>query len=59
MKYSKALKMLFEIMEARPDITEVKFDRDNDTMNIINGNNIHVCFGDEFRNKEYDINDKK
>ena len=51
MKYTEALKKLFEIMEGRPDITEVKFDRENDTFDVISDTGIHVCFGDEFRKK--------
>lgn len=52
MKYSEALKKLFEIMEGRPDIKEVKFNRENDTFDVIGDNIIHVCFCDEFRNKQ-------
>lgn len=51
MKYTEALKKLFEVMEGRPEITEVKFNRKDDSFDVISGNNIHVCFGDEFRNK--------
>ena len=52
MKYSEALKKLFEIMEGRPDIKKVEFNRENDTFDVIGDNTIHVCFCDEFRNKK-------
>ncbi len=49
MKYTQALRKLFEVMEGRTDITSVKFDRENDTFDVITTSGIHVCFGDEFR----------
>lgn len=51
MKYTEALKKLFEVMDGRSDINEVKFDRENDTFDVITTSGTHVCFGDEFRNK--------
>ena len=33
MRYTEALRKLFEVMEGRPDIKEVKFNRENDTLN--------------------------
>lgn len=49
MRYTEALKMLFKIMEGRPDIIEVKFNREEDSFDVISNNCIHVCFGNEFR----------
>ena len=49
MKYTEALKLLFKVMEGRPDITEVKFDRENDVFEVISGNTRHICLGSEFR----------
>jgi hypothetical protein len=49
MRYTEALRKLFEIMEGRTDILEVKFDRENDSFDVISNNCIHVCFGNEFR----------
>lgn len=50
MRYTKALRMLFEIMEGRPDIKEVKFNKENDTFEVVDNNGtIHICFGNEFR----------
>lgn len=51
MRYTEALRKLFEVMKGRPDIKEVKFNRENDTFDVISDTGIHVCFGDEFRNK--------
>lgn len=51
MRYTEALRKLFEVMEDRPDIKEVKFDRENDSFDIISDTGVHVCFCDEFRNK--------
>ena len=51
MRYTEALRKLFEVMEGRTDILEVKFDRENDTFEIISEGTRHICFGDEFRNK--------
>ena len=51
MKYSEALKKLFEIMVERPDIKEVKFYREEDVFVVVSNSGDHVCFGDEFRNK--------
>lgn len=51
-KYTEALRKLFEVMEGRSDIKEVKFDKNNDSFDVIDiNNNVHMCFGDEFRNK--------
>lgn len=44
MKYSEAVKKLFEVMDAIPEITKVKFNREEDSIDIISGDNIHVCF---------------
>lgn len=52
MKYTEALRKLFEVMEGRPDILEVKFDRKNDSFDVTSNTGIHVCFGNEFRNKK-------
>lgn len=35
-------------MNGRPDINEVKFDRDNDSFDVISDTGIYVCFGNEF-----------
>lgn len=51
MRYTEALRKLFEVMEGRTDITSVKFNRENDSFDVITTSGIHVCFGDEFRNK--------
>ena len=51
MRYTEALRKLFEVMEGRPDIKEIKFNRENDTFDVISDTGIHVCLGDEFRNK--------
>ena len=51
MKYTEALKMIFKVMEGRPDIKEIKFDRENDSFDIISDTGVHVCFGSEFRDK--------
>lgn len=51
MRYTEALRKLFEIMEGRPDIKEIKFDRENDSFDVISDTGIHVCFGNEFRSK--------
>lgn len=51
MKYTKALRMVYEIMENREDIKEIKFDRDNGSFDVISPNgDIHICFENEFRN---------
>ena len=52
MRYTEALRKLFEVMEGRADILEVKFNRDNDTFEVIENTGVHICFGDEFRNKQ-------
>lgn len=49
MKYTEALRKLFEVMEGRTDILEVKFDRENDAFDVISKDGVHVCFGNEFR----------
>lgn len=49
MRYTEALRKLFEVMQGRPDILEIKFDRENDSFDVISDAGIHVCFGDEFR----------
>ena len=49
MRYTEALRKLFEVMEARPDILEVKFNREEDTFDVISNDCTHVCFGSEFR----------
>ena len=48
MKYIEALMKLFEVMQGRPDILEVKFDRENDSFDVITKDGIHVCFCNEF-----------
>lgn len=50
MRYTVALRKLFEVMEGRTDIDEVKFNRKNDSFDVISSGGVHVCFGDEFRN---------
>lgn len=51
-RYTEALRKIFEVMEGRPDIKEIKFDRENDMFDVIDNNDeIHICFGSEFRNK--------
>ena len=52
MKYTEALRKLFEVMEGRPDINEVKFDRENDSFDVVSNTGVHICFGNEFRNSE-------
>ena len=54
MRYTEALRKLFEVMEGRPDIKEIKFDRENDSFNVISDTGIHVCFGNEFRKSNKD-----
>lgn len=49
MKYTEALKKVFEVMEGRPDIKQIKFDRENDSFDVISDSGTHVCFSDEFR----------
>lgn len=51
LRYTEALRKLFEVMEGRPDIKEVKFDREKDSFDVISDTGVHVCFGKEFRNK--------
>ena len=51
MRYTEALRKLFEVMEGRPDIKEIKFNRENDSFDVISDTGVHVCFGDEFRNR--------
>lgn len=52
MRYTEALRKIFEVMEGRPDIKEIKFDRENNMFDVIDNNGkIHICFGNEFRNK--------
>lgn len=51
MRYTEALRKLFDIMESRPDIKGVKFDRENDSFDVISDTGVHVCFGNEFRNR--------
>ena len=51
MRYTEALRKLFEVMEGRPDIKEIKFNRENDSFDVISDDGVHVCFGDEFRNR--------
>lgn len=48
MKYIEALMKLFEVMQGRPDILEVKFDRENDSFDVITKDGTHVCFCNEF-----------
>ena len=50
MRYTVALRKLFEVMEGRTDIDEVKFNRENDSFDVISSSGVHVCFGNEFRN---------
>ena len=52
MKYTEALKMIFKVMEGRPDIKEIKFNREDDSFDVISDTGVHVCFGDEFRDKQ-------
>lgn len=56
MTYPEALRKLFEIMEGRTDIKEVRFARENDSFVVIDDAGIRVCFGDEFRDKEHKKN---
>lgn len=51
MKYTEALKMIFKVMEGRPDIKEIKFNREDDSFDVISDTGVHVCFVDEFRDK--------
>lgn len=51
MRYTQALRKLFEVMEGRPDILSVKFNRESDSFEVVEDTGIHICFGDEFRNK--------
>ncbi len=50
MRYTDALRKLFEVMEGRPDIAEVKFHREDDTFEVIGDSGVHICIGDELRN---------
>ena len=59
MRYTEALRKLFEVMEGRPDIKEVKFDRENDSFDVISDTDVHVCFGNEFRNSKIGIQSEK
>lgn len=47
--YTQALRKLFEVMEGRSDIQRVKFNRDDDTFEVISDTTDHICFGSEFR----------
>lgn len=49
MRYTVALRKLFDVMEGRTDIDEVKFNRKDDSFNVITSSGVHVCFGSEFR----------
>lgn len=49
MRYTEALRKLFEVMQGRTDILEVKFDRENGKFKVISNNGIHVCFENEFK----------
>ena len=49
MRYTEALRKLFEVMQGRTDILEVKFNREDDSFDVISNDSIHVCFGSEFR----------
>lgn len=49
MRYTEALRKLFEVMDGRTDILKVEFDRENDSFDVISSDGIHVCFGSEFR----------
>ena len=51
MKYTAALRKLFEVMEGRTDILEVKFNRNDDSFEVVSDTGVHICFGSEFRNK--------
>lgn len=55
MKYTDALKMLCEIMKERPDINEVKFNRNNDTFDVICDNVEHLCLVSEFKHNRYSV----
>ena len=50
MKYTEALRKLFEVADGRPDILSVEFDRENDSFSVITNSGEHLCFGHEFRN---------
>lgn len=55
MMYSEAVKSIFKIMEEREDITEIIIDRERDSFSVISKDGSeHICFGDEFRNKQTD-----
>lgn len=50
MKYTEALQKLNDVMQGREDIKEVKFDKENDTFEVIDmDGNIHIRFGSEFK----------
>jgi len=51
MRYTVALRKLFEVMEGRTDIFEVKFNRNDDSFEVVSDTGVHICFGSEFRNE--------
>lgn len=52
MKFTEALERVFEIMEGRPEIKEIKFNRKDDLFSIISDTDILMCVGDEFRKRK-------
>lgn len=59
MRYTHALRKLFEIMEGREDIEKVVFDRKDDKFTVFSNNAEHICFGNEFRDSAKYLNEAK
>ena len=50
LKYTEAVRKLFEVMDGREDIAKVVFNRNADSFDVIDTDgNIHLCLGSEFR----------
>ncbi len=53
MKCTDALKMLYKIMQGRPDIKQVTFNREDGTFEVLHSNgDRHLCFEQEFENMQ-------
>lgn len=67
MKYTEALKVASEIMKNIPIIKEIKFNKDNDSLDVIDSNGNIMCVGIDMLETEdvktdngwYHIDDKK
>lgn len=50
-KYVENLRKLYEVMESRPDIVNVNFNREENSFDVVSENGgVHVCFCSEFEN---------